>query len=152
MANLTFMTSPRYFFTSESVSEGHPDKMCDQISDAVLDAILQQDPNARVACEVATTTGLVVVMGEITTSAYVEIERLVRETVREIGYTHSSYGFDADTCGVIVSIKEQSADIAQGVNKALEAREGTMSEAEIEATGAGDQGMMIGLPAMKRQN
>ena len=144
MANLTFMTSPRYFFTSESVSEGHPDKMCDQISDAVLDAILQQDPNARVACEVATTTGLVVVMGEITTSAYVEIERLVRETVREIGYTHSSYGFDADTCGVIVSIKEQSADIAQGVNKALEAREGTMTEDEIEATGAGDQGMMIG--------
>jgi S-adenosylmethionine synthetase len=144
VANLTFMTSPRYFFTSESVSEGHPDKMCDQISDAVLDAILQQDPNARVACEVATTTGLVVVMGEITTSAYVEIERLVRDTVREIGYTHSSYGFDADTCGVIVSIKEQSPDIAQGVNKALEAREGTMTEDEIEATGAGDQGMMIG--------
>jgi S-adenosylmethionine synthetase len=139
-----FKTSPRYFFTSESVSEGHPDKMCDQISDAVLDAILQQDPNARVACEVATTTGLVIVMGEITTSAYVEIERLVRDTVREIGYTHSSYGFDADTCGVIVSIKEQSPDIAQGVNKALEAREGTMTEDEIEATGAGDQGMMIG--------
>src|SRR5690606_23211234 len=142
--NLTFMTSPRYFYTSESVSEGHPDKMCDQISDAVLDAILQHDANARVACEVATTTGLVVVMGEITTSAYVDIEKLVRETVRNIGYTHSEYGFDAETCGVIVSIKEQSADIAQGVDKALEAREGSMTEDEIEATGAGDQGMMIG--------
>ncbi|MFN8376073.1 MAG: methionine adenosyltransferase [Anaerolineae bacterium] len=138
------MTSPRYFFTSESVSEGHPDKMCDQISDAVLDAILAKDANARVACEVSTTTGLVVVMGEITTSAYVDIEKLVRDTVREIGYTRGKYGFDADTCGVIVSIKEQSSDIAQGVDKALEAREGTMSEAEIEATGAGDQGMMIG--------
>jgi S-adenosylmethionine synthetase len=144
VANLTFMTSPRYFYTSESVSEGHPDKMCDQISDAVLDAILQHDANARVACEVATTTGLVVVMGEITTSAYVDIEKLVRETVRNIGYTHSEYGFDAETCGVIVSIKEQSADIAQGVDKALEAREGSMTEDEIEATGAGDQGMMIG--------
>ncbi len=143
-ANLTFMTSPRYFFTSESVSEGHPDKMCDQISDAVLDAILAKDPNARVACEVSTTTGLVLVMGEITTSAYVDIEKLVRDTVREIGYTRGKYGFDADTCGVITSIKEQSSDIAQGVDKALEAREGQMSEAEIEATGAGDQGMMIG--------
>jgi S-adenosylmethionine synthetase len=143
-ANLTFMTSPQYFYTSESVSEGHPDKMCDQISDAVLDAILAHDPNARVACEVATTTGLVVVIGEITTSTYVDIEKLVRETVRGIGYTRGKYGFDADTCGVIVSIKEQSSDIAQGVDKALEAREGQMSEAEIEATGAGDQGMMIG--------
>jgi S-adenosylmethionine synthetase len=143
-AKLTFMTSPRYFYTSESVSEGHPDKMCDQISDAVLDAILEKDPNARVACEVSTTTGLVVVMGEITTSAYVDIEKLVRDTVRGIGYTRGKYGFDADTCGVIVSIKEQSSDIAQGVDKALEAREGAMSEAEIEATGAGDQGMMIG--------
>jgi S-adenosylmethionine synthetase len=144
LSNTTFMTSPRYFFTSESVSEGHPDKMCDQISDAVLDAILQLDPNARVACECATTTGLVLVIGEITTSAYVDIEKLVRDTVRDIGYTRGKFGFDADTCGVIVSIKEQSADIAQGVDKALEAKEGKMSEAEIEATGAGDQGMMIG--------
>lgn len=143
-ANSTFMTAPRYFFTSESVSEGHPDKMCDQISDAVLDAILAGDPNARVACEVSVTTGLVLVFGEITTSTYVEIEKIVREAIRKIGYTHSSYGFDADTCGVIVAIKEQSSDIAQGVDQALEAREGTMSEAEIEATGAGDQGMMIG--------
>lgn len=143
-SNSSFMTSPHYFFTSESVSEGHPDKMCDQISDAVLDAILAQDANARVACECATTTGLVVVMGEITTSAYVDIDKLVRETVSEIGYTRGKYGFDAETCGVIVSIKEQSSDIAQGVNRALEAREGLMSEAEIEATGAGDQGMMIG--------
>jgi S-adenosylmethionine synthetase len=144
MANSTFMSSPSYFFTSESVSEGHPDKMCDQISDAVLDAILDKDPNARVACEVATTTGLVVVIGEITTSAYVDIEKLVRETVRGIGYTRGKYGFDCDTAGVIVSIKEQSSDIALGVDKALEAKEGTMSDAEIEATGAGDQGMMIG--------
>jgi S-adenosylmethionine synthetase len=142
--NTTFMSSPRYFFTSESVSEGHPDKMCDQISDSVLDAILSQDANARVACECSTTTGLVLVMGEITTQAYVDIEKLVRQTVSEIGYTRSDYGFDAHTCGVIVSIKEQSSDIAQGVDQALEAREGTMTEAEIEATGAGDQGMMIG--------
>jgi S-adenosylmethionine synthetase len=140
----TFMTSPKYFFTSESVSEGHPDKMCDQISDAILDAILEKDPNARVACETSTTTGLVAVIGEITTSAYVDIEKIVRETVRSIGYTRAKFGFDAETCGVMVSIKEQSSDIAQGVNKALEAREGTMSEDEIEATGAGDQGMMIG--------
>lgn len=140
----TFMTSPRYFYTSESVSEGHPDKMCDQISDAILDAIVEQDPNARVACETATTTGLVVVMGEITTSAYVDIERIVRDTIRKIGYTRAKFGFDAETCGVIVSIKEQSADIAQGVDQALEAREGQMSDAEIEAIGAGDQGMMIG--------
>lgn len=143
-ANTTFMTSPSYFFTSESVSEGHPDKMCDQISDAVLDAILAHDPNARVACEVATTTGLVVVIGEITTNTYVDIEKLVRDTVTDIGYTRGKYGFDAETCGVIVSLKEQSADIAMGVDKALEAREGQMSDAEIEATGAGDQGMMIG--------
>ncbi|MEM9950703.1 MAG: methionine adenosyltransferase [Chloroflexota bacterium] len=140
----TFMTSPKYFFTSESVSEGHPDKMCDQISDAILDAILEQDPAARVACETATSTGLIVVIGEITTSAYVDIEKIVRETIREIGYTRAKFGFDADTCGVIVSIKEQSADIAQGVDKALEAREGDMTDAEIEAIGAGDQGMMIG--------
>lgn len=140
----TFMTSPKYFFTSESVSEGHPDKMCDQISDAILDAIVAQDPSARVACETATSTGLIVVMGEITTTAYVNIDKIVRETIREIGYTDSSYGFDAETCGVIVSIKEQSADIAQGVDKALEAREGDMTDKEIEAIGAGDQGMMIG--------
>jgi len=144
VSNTTFMTSPHYFFTSESVSEGHPDKMCDQVSDSVLDAIFEQDPNARVACETATTTGLVLVMGEITTQAYVDIEKLVRKTVAEIGYTDSAYGFDANTCAVIVSIKEQSSDIAQGVDKALEAREGKMSEAEIAATGAGDQGMMIG--------
>jgi S-adenosylmethionine synthetase len=138
----TFMTSPRYFFTSESVSEGHPDKMCDQISDAVLDAIIAADPMARVACEVSTTTGLVVVIGEITTSAYVDIEKLVRQTVTDIGYTRAKYGFDAETCGVLVSIKEQSPDIAQGVNKALEVRE--LSNDEIDNIGAGDQGMMIG--------
>ena len=143
-ANLTFMTAPSYFFTSESVSEGHPDKMCDQISDAILDAILTHDPNARVACEVATTTGLIVVMGEITTSTYVDIEKIVRQTVREIGYTRGKYGFDADTCGVMVSLKEQSADIALGVDQALESREGAMSDGQIEAIGAGDQGMMIG--------
>lgn len=140
----TFMTSPKYYFTSESVSEGHPDKMCDQISDAILDAILEQDPMARVACETATSTGLILVIGEISTSAYVDIEKIVRETVREIGYTRGKFGFDAETCGVLVSIKEQSADIAQGVDKALEAREGDMSDEEIEAIGAGDQGMMIG--------
>lgn len=140
----TFMNSPRYLFTSESVSEGHPDKMCDQISDAVLDAILAEDPLARVACEVATTTGLVVVMGEITTRAYVDIDSIVRDTIRDIGYTHSDFGFDAETCGVLISIKEQSDDIKQGVDTALEAREGGPSEAGVEATGAGDQGMMIG--------
>ncbi len=140
----TFMSSPKYLFTSESVSEGHPDKMCDQISDAILDAILKEDPMARVACEVATTTGLVVVMGEITTTAYVDIEQIVRDTVREIGYTRSDYGFDAETCGVLISVKEQSADIKQGVDTALEAREGISSGAEDETTGAGDQGMMIG--------
>ena len=140
----TFMTSPKYLFTSESVSEGHPDKMCDQISDAILDAILQQDPMARVACEVATTTGLVVVMGEITTSAYVDMDSIVRDTIREIGYTRSDYGFDADTCGVLISVKEQSADIKQGVDTALEAREGDAADVDVEATGAGDQGMMIG--------
>ncbi len=144
MANLSFMTSPQYFFTSESVSEGHPDKMCDQISDAILDAIVADDPSARVACEVAITTGLIVIMGEITTSTYVDIGKLVRETVREIGYTRGKYGFDADTCGVIVSLKEQSSDIAQGVDQALEEREGQITDEEIKATGAGDQGMMIG--------
>lgn len=141
----TFMTSPRFLFTSESVSEGHPDKMCDQISDAILDAILKQDPMARVACETATTTGLVVVIGEITTSAYVDIESIVRETVRGIGYTRAKYGFDSETCGVIVSIKEQSKDIAQGVDQALEVRtEAQMTDKELDAIGAGDQGMMIG--------
>ena len=144
MASSSFMTSPSYFFTSESVSEGHPDKMCDQISDAVLDAILAQDPNARVACESATTTGVVFVFGEITTTSYVDIEKIVRETVRGIGYTRGKYGFDADTCAVMVSVKEQSPDIAQGVDHALEAREGQMTDAQIDETGAGDQGMMIG--------
>ena len=143
-ASTTFMTSPRYYFTSESVSEGHPDKMCDQISDAVLDAILTLDPNARVACETSVTTGLVLVFGEITTSAYVDVEKIVRETVRDIGYTRGKFGFDYETCAVLVSIKEQSSDIAQGVDKALEAREGLMSDSQIEAIGAGDQGMMIG--------
>ncbi len=134
----------RRLFTSESVTEGHPDKMCDAISDAVLDALLAQDPMSRVACETATTTGLVLVMGEITTNAYVDIQKVVRDTVREIGYTRGKYGFDADTCGVITAIDEQSADIALGVDRALEAKEHTMSDDEIEAIGAGDQGMMFG--------
>lgn len=140
----TFMSSPKLFFTSESVTEGHPDKMCDQISDAVLDAILTDDPDARVACETATTTGLIAIMGEITTSTYVDIAQVARKTIEEIGYTRAKYGFDYETCGVIVSIKEQSPDIAMGVDQALEAKTGEMSEAEIEAIGAGDQGMMIG--------
>jgi S-adenosylmethionine synthetase len=140
----TFMTSPQLFYTSESVTEGHPDKICDQISDAVLDAILADDPMARVACETAVTTGLVVVMGEITTSTYVDIATIARDVVREIGYTRGKFGFDADTCGVIVSIKEQSGDIAQGVDRALEKRLGEMNEEDLNALGAGDQGMMIG--------
>jgi S-adenosylmethionine synthetase len=140
----TFMTSPKLFFTSESVTEGHPDKICDQVSDAVLDAILAQDSQARVACECATTTGLIVVLGEITTSAQVDYVQIARETIRDIGYTRAKYGFDCETCGVIISIKEQSADIALGVDEALEAKTGQMSDEEIEATGAGDQGMMIG--------
>ncbi len=138
------MSKEKRLFTSESVTEGHPDKMCDAISDAVLDALLEQDPMSRVACETATTTGLVLVMGEITTNAYVDIQKIVRDTVREIGYTRGKYGFDADTCGVITAIDEQSADIALGVDKALEAKENTMSDDEIEAIGAGDQGMMFG--------
>ncbi len=134
----------KILFTSESVTEGHPDKMCDQISDAILDALMEQDPMSRVACETCTTTGLVMVMGEITTNAYVDIQKIVRDTVREIGYTRGKFGFDGDTCGVITAIDEQSADIAMGVDKALEAKENTMSDSDIEAIGAGDQGMMFG--------
>ncbi|MCY0900844.1 MAG: methionine adenosyltransferase [Firmicutes bacterium] len=134
----------RKLFTSESVTEGHPDKICDQISDALLDAFLKQDPASRVACETSVTTGLVLIAGEVTTKGYVDIPRVVRETIRELGYTRAKFGFDADTCAVITSIDEQSADIAMGVNKALEARLGDMTEADIEAIGAGDQGLMFG--------
>ncbi len=134
----------KLLFTSESVTEGHPDKICDQISDAVLDALLEKDPMSRVACETAITTGLVLVMGEISTNAYVDIQKIVRETIREIGYDRAKYGFDCDTCGVITAIDEQSADIAMGVDKALEAKEHMMSDDDIEAIGAGDQGMMFG--------
>lgn len=134
----------KLLFTSESVTEGHPDKMCDQISDAILDALIEQDPMSRVACETAITTGLVLVMGEITTGAYVDIQKIVRETIREIGYTRGKYGFDADTCGVITAIDEQSTDIALGVDKALEVKEDKTNNDKIEAIGAGDQGMMFG--------
>ena len=134
----------KLLFTSESVTEGHPDKICDQISDAVLDALLAQDPMSRVACETAVTTGLVLVMGEITTKAQIDIQTIVRETIREIGYDRAKYGFDCDTCGVIVALDKQSTDIAMGVDKALEAKENHMSDEEIEAIGAGDQGMMFG--------
>ncbi len=142
--SIALMEAPRYLFTSESVTEGHPDKICDQISDAVLDAIIQDDPYGRVACETAATTGLIVVMGEITTSAHVDIPKIARRTLQRIGYTRAEYGFDFETCAVITSIKEQSADIAMGVNQALEAKTGEMTDEEIEAVGAGDQGMMIG--------
>ena len=131
-------------FTSESVTEGHPDKICDQISDAILDELIRQDPMSRVACETAITTGLVLVMGEVTSEGYVDIQKVVRDTVREIGYDRAKYGFDADTCGVIVALDEQSKDIAMGVDKALEAKTGEMAEEDIAAIGAGDQGMMFG--------
>ncbi|HEY48490.1 MAG TPA: methionine adenosyltransferase [Dehalococcoidia bacterium] len=140
----TFMSSPSLFLTSESVTEGHPDKLCDLISDAVLDSILAKDPMARVACETMATTGLVVVMGEITTDCYVEIPQIVRDTVCEIGYTRAKYGFDCETCGVIVSIKEQSPDIAMGVDHSMETREKEANTNEKETLGAGDQGMMVG--------
>jgi len=134
----------KILFTSESVTEGHPDKVCDAVSDAVLDALMAQDPMSRVACETCTTTGLVMVMGEITTKANIDVAKIVRETVAEIGYTDAAYGFDANTCAVMVTLDEQSSDIAMGVDKALEAKENAMSEDEIEAIGAGDQGMMFG--------
>ncbi len=134
----------RLLFTSESVTEGHPDKVCDAVSDAILDALLEQDPMSRVACETCTTTGLVMVMGEITSKASIDYQKIVRDTVREIGYTRGKYGFDADTCGVLLAIDKQSEDIALGVDKALEAKENNMTDDEIEAIGAGDQGMMFG--------
>jgi S-adenosylmethionine synthetase len=140
----TFMTAPSLFLSSESVTEGHPDKVCDIISDSVLDAILAQDPMARVACETAATTGLVLVMGEITTSCYIEIQDIVREVLRDIGYTRAKYGFDCDTCGVMVSVKEQSKDIDMGVSSAMEIRGQKVKEDEIATLGAGDQGMMVG--------
>ena len=143
--------SKRRLFTSESVTEGHPDKICDQISDAILDAIIVQDPNARVAAETSVNTGLVLVAGEITTSTYVDIPKIVRKTIKEIGYTSSRYGFDSETCAVLTSIDEQSPDIAMGVNQALEAREGSMSDEEIEAIGAGDQGLMFGFACNETQ-
>ncbi|MFH1085997.1 MAG: methionine adenosyltransferase, partial [Chloroflexota bacterium] len=140
---INFLSSPKFLFTSESVSEGHPDKVCDQISDSVVDAILSQDPYGRVACETVATTGLILVTGEITTSCYVDIPVLVRQTVADIGYFSADYGFDCNTCGVITSIKEQSADIALGVDKAQEAKNGAMQD-NVEQIGAGDQGMMFG--------
>jgi len=142
--NTTFMNSPRYLFTSESVTEGHPDKLCDQVSDAVLDLCLEQDPFSRVACEAATKTGFVLVLGEITTKALINFDELVRKVVNEIGYDHSDKGFDGHTCAVQVAICKQSGDIAMGVDKALEAKSGEMTEAQIETVGAGDQGMMFG--------
>ena len=142
----------KLLFTSESVTEGHPDKMCDAISDAILDALIEQDPMSRVACETATTTGLVLVMGEITTKAYVDIQKIVRDTVREIGYTRGKYGFDADTCAVITAIDEQSGDIAMGVDKALELREDKMDEDELDSIGAGDQGIQFGYATNETEN
>ena len=143
---LLFHESPKYLLTSESVTEGHPDKLCDQISDAVLDAVLKDDPMGRVACETATTNGLVVVMGEITTTAYVDVPGIVRETLRNAGYTNAEYGIDAKSCGVSVSIQEQSPDISAGVSAALETRggQGGLSDEELDKIGAGDQGMMVG--------
>src|SRR5258706_4649630 len=137
----SMVAAAEYLFTSESVTEGHPDKLCDQVSDAILDAIIGTDPDARVACETATTTGLVIVLGEITTDTYVDFQQVVRDTVRDIGYTRAEYGFDYKTCGTLVSIKEQSPDIAQGVDSALEVRGEAVSLNEL---GAGDQGMMFG--------
>lgn len=140
----SFSNSPRYLLTSESVTEGHPDKLCDQISDAILDAIMAEDPNGRVACEVACTTGLVMVLGEITTGCYVDVPRVVRQVVRDIGYTDPTYGFDYQSCGVLVSITEQSADIDLGVSQAREVKEDTSGTDPLDSTGAGDQGMMVG--------
>ena len=140
----TFKNSPKYMLTSESVTEGHPDKLCDQISDAILDAILKKDPYARVACETAATKGIVIVMGEITTDSYVEIPHVVREVVRDVGYTHPEYGFDYKSCGVMVSINEQSRDIALGVDKSQEAKSGSANANDLDKIGAGDQGMMVG--------
>ncbi|GAA5530208.1 methionine adenosyltransferase [Herpetosiphon gulosus] len=141
----TFMRAPQFFFTSESVTEGHPDKICDQVSDAILDELLAQDPMSRVACETATTTGLIVVLGEVTTKGYVEVQDIVRKVVSDIGYTRGKFGFDAETCGIIVALHGQSPDIAQGVDVALEVRDDQASrEAEIEKVGAGDQGMVFG--------
>lgn len=142
--NTTFMNSPKYLFTSESVTEGHPDKLCDQVSDAILDACLSQDPRSRVACETATKTGFVMILGEITTSGYVDMDQLVRKVVKDIGYDSSEKGFDGNTCAVQVAIAQQSGDIAMGVDKALEAKTGEVTDEEIESIGAGDQGMMFG--------
>ena len=139
-----FIESPQLFFTSESVTEGHPDKMCDQISDAVLDALLEEDPNSRVACETATTTGMVLVFGEVTTEGWADVPKIVRDTVHEIGYNRAKFGFDSETCNVLVALKSQSPDIARGVGNALEYRDGEASTDDLEHTGAGDQGMMFG--------